>query len=177
MGHLPPSQKGNMSVCTWMVTQEPPKEKHGKGELAGLHPPKTGLPSPWHGSASSIELKVCLHPVYTHSASKPPKARLLKAGEVSPPSATALGRAQWGLGHQGRQLAVPHRLPARGVAQSRDTVPTQIHQDPSGHGPRAINPCPSAHGLDGQQGRAQLHPRPSPGCSQIWDRSSRQRVY
>lgn len=135
-----------MSVCTWTVMQEPPKEKHGKGELAGLQPPKTGLSSPWHGSASSIGLKVCLHPVYTHSASKPPKARLLKAGEERCPLPVPLPLAElsgdWGTRGDSWQCLIS--LPARGGAQSRDTVPTQIHQDPSGHGPRAINPCPSA---------------------------------
>lgn len=124
-----------------------PDEKNGKGDLARLQPPKTGLPSPQHGSASSIGLKVCLHPVYTLSAPKPPKAWLLKAGLGSPPSATAPGRAQWGLGHQGTWLAAPHPTYSQRGARSRDTVPTHTQQDPSGHGPRGIPvPLPLGQG-------------------------------
>lgn len=134
-------------MCTQRVTQEPPHEKHGKGELAGLQPPRTGLPSPRHGSASPMGLKVCPHPVYTCSASKPPRARLLRAGEegchLPVPLPLAEPSGDWGTRGHGWQHLVP--LTARAGARSRDTVPAHIHQDPAGHGPGGI-PVTLPHG-------------------------------
>lgn len=176
MGHSPPSQKGHTSVCTQRVTQEPPHEKHGKGELSGLQPPRTGLPSPRHGSASPMGLKVCPHPVYTCSASKPPRARLLRAGEegchLPVPLPLAELSGDWGTRGHGWQHLIP--LTARaGTLSPLTSIRTPLATVPE----ESPSLCPTAKALERQQGRAQLHPRPRPGCSQIRDRSSRQRVY
>lgn len=146
-------------MCTWRVTQEPPNERHGKGELHNLQPPKTGLLSPWHGSASSMGLKVCPHPVYTHSKATQSLAAEGRGGEGTPPSATALAElsGDWGTWGHGWQLLIA--LTARVGAQSRDTVPTHIHQDPSGHGPRGIPvPLPHSQGAGWAARQGTLHP-------------------
>lgn len=144
MGRLPPSQKGDMSVCIWRVTPEPPVRSMAKVTLLGCsHPNWFALPLAWQCQfhrAQSLP-PPCLHPLCSKATHSPEGW----AGEVSPPSATAPGRAQWGLGHQGTRLAAPHPTYSQRGAQSRDTVPTHIHQDPSGRGPRGI-PVPLPHG-------------------------------
>lgn len=74
-------------MCTRRGTREPPMRSMSslKAELAGLQPPKTGLPSPWHGSASSTGLKVCPHPVHTHCKATQSPAAEGWEGEMSPP--------------------------------------------------------------------------------------------
>lgn len=88
---------------------------------------------------------------------------------MSPSSATAPGRAQWGLGDQGTRLAAPRPT----YSQSRDTVPAHIHQDPAGHGPGGI-PVTLPHGQGageaGRQGTAAPQAKarmfPNPGQKQ-----------
>lgn len=138
----PPSSSpegGHTPVCTQRV---PPNEEHGKGDLPRLQPPQTGLLSPlaWqcqpHGAQSLPP--PCLHSLH----SKPPKGWLLQAGEERWHHP---GHCPWqsSVGHQGTRLHLTP-LTARVGTPSRDTVPTHIHQDPSGHSPRGI-PVPLPH--------------------------------
>lgn len=155
-------------MCTWRVTQETPNEKHGKGELPKLQPPQTGLLSPWHGSASSMGLKVCLHPVYTHSKATQSLAAEGWGGEGTSPSATSAGRAQWGLGHQGTRLVAPHPTYSQSGGPEQGHCPHSHPSGPQWPWPQR-NPCPSApqpRGWMGSKAAPQAKARMFPNLGQ-----------
>lgn len=177
MDHPPPSQKWGTHLCAHRGC--PTMRNMAKVSFPGCNhpklvcsPPGMAVPVPW-GSKSASTL-------FTLTPLKATQSLAAEGwgGEVSPPSATAPGRAQWGLGHQGMAGSTsshsqPEWGPGAGTLSPLTSVRTPVAMVPQ----ESLSLCPTAKGMDGQQGRAQLHPRPRPGCSQIWDKSSRQRVY
>lgn len=150
----------------------------GKVSLLGCSRPKLVYPRPSTRAAVREGSKSASTLFTPAPFSKLPEGPQQKAGEerCHLPASTIPGGAQQTLGEQVTQRAAPHPTHSPEQRHHPPLTPSQLL---SHLGPRR-NPwhlCPTAKRLEEQQGSTWLYPRPGPGCSQIWGRSSRQAVY